>query len=87
MNRRITGALATLSLAAGLAFGGSTVGGVVTAERADAYTDSNCRLVLLNGQWYSKCWRDYSWWEENCLWCWKGTDGWVYTPRPYYPTR
>lgn len=63
--------------------GAAQVGQVVTAERADAATWNNCRILDAGAGWSLGgtgyrfglyCYVDYSWWEEVTNW--NNKDGW-----------
>lgn len=76
-------ALLSVGAAASIMLGTIGVGAAADLAQptvAEAYTDSGCHKVWKDRGWQLKCWRDYSWYEENCLWCYRGVDGWVYQP-------
>lgn len=79
-DRLLLGAGATSAIALGILGGGVAVD-LAQPAVAQAYTDRSCHTVWKDQGWQTKCWRDYTWYEENCLWCWRGVDGWVYTPQ------
>lgn len=77
MKKFFTGLVGTLVLASGITFGG----GVITAERAEAVTYSNCWRY---NDYYINCHANYSWYEES-WWGGSHRDGrvLVYSPLIY----